>query len=104
MSTVGRIKKEVDSDKENYKGGRPSKLSPHDKQAIFCQITTGKFDNAVQASHNFNNIVPSPVFKQSGELSRKTIFALLLNRKNLFSKRLIIKLNLNLPSIMPIGQ
>ncbi|KAF8802286.1 hypothetical protein BYT27DRAFT_7112894 [Phlegmacium glaucopus] len=64
-STVGRIKREVDSDKENNKGGRPSKLSPHDKQAIFHQITTGKLDNAVQATHYINDIVPSPVSPQT---------------------------------------
>ncbi len=29
--TVGRISKEVDVDKENNSGGRPSKLSIHDK-------------------------------------------------------------------------
>lgn len=29
--TIGRIKKEVDGDKENNKGGCPSKLSPADK-------------------------------------------------------------------------
>ena len=45
--TISRIKQEVDMDKENSKGGRPSKLSPHDKQSIICQITTGKLDNAV---------------------------------------------------------
>jgi transposase len=49
-STVGRIKKEMDSDKENSKGGCPSKLSHHDKQSIIHQITTGKLDNAVQAT------------------------------------------------------
>src|SRR5271156_6256557 len=49
-STIGRIKKETDSDKENSKGGCPSKLSPCDTQSIICQITTGKLDNAVQAA------------------------------------------------------
>jgi uncharacterized protein YerC len=29
--TIGRIKKEMDGDKENSKGGRPFKLSPGDK-------------------------------------------------------------------------
>ena len=29
-STIGRIKKETDLDKENSKGGHPSKLSSHD--------------------------------------------------------------------------
>jgi transposase len=64
-STVGRIKKEVDSDKENSKGGHPSKLSPHDKQSIIQQITTGKLDNAVQATHFINNIISSPVTPQT---------------------------------------
>jgi len=104
-STVGRIKKEVDSDKENYKGGHPSKLSSHDKQAIFCQITTGKLDNAVQASHYISNIVPFPVSPQTVRRAlKKNKIALLLNRNDLFSKRLIVKIDLNLPSIMPIGQ
>ena len=58
-----------------------------------------KLDNAVQGSHYINNIVPSLfLHKHSGELSMKTIFTLLLNRNDLFSTRLIIKLNLNLPS------
>jgi transposase len=30
-STIGRIKKEVDEDQENSRGGRPSKLSSGDK-------------------------------------------------------------------------
>jgi DNA invertase Pin-like site-specific DNA recombinase len=49
-STVGRIKKEVNSVKENRKDGCSSKLSHHDKQFIIHQITTGKLDNAVQAT------------------------------------------------------
>ena len=44
------------------------------------------------------------LLKQSEELSRTTIFTLLLNRNDSFSIRLIVKLDLNLPSIMPIGQ
>jgi len=43
-STVARIKKEVDMDKKNCKGGYPSKLSYQDKQSILCQITTGQVD------------------------------------------------------------
>jgi transposase len=46
-STIGEIKKEVDTDKENNKGGHPSKLSPYDNQSILHQITTAKLDNAV---------------------------------------------------------
>ena len=63
-STISRIKQEVDLDKENSKGGHPSKLSSRDKQSIICQITTGKLDNAVQATHFINNILPSPVDPQ----------------------------------------
>ena len=64
-STIGRVKKEVDSGKENSKGGHPSKLSPYDKKSILHQITTGKLDNAVQATHFINNILPNPVSAQT---------------------------------------
>jgi transposase len=46
-STIGRIKKKMDWNKENNIGGRPFKLSSHDKQSIIRQITTEKLDNAV---------------------------------------------------------
>jgi transposase len=64
-STIGRIKKEIDGDKENSKGGRSSKLSPGDKQFILRQITTGRLNNAVQATSFINNIIPSPVTPQT---------------------------------------
>jgi hypothetical protein len=64
-STIGRIKKEIDQDKENSKGGRPSKLSHRDKQTIIRQITTGKVDNAVQATKLINTIIPNPVHPQT---------------------------------------
>ena len=64
-STVGRIKKKTDLDKENSKGGRPSKLSSHNTQSIIHQITTEKFDNAVQAAHFINDILPSPITPQT---------------------------------------
>ena len=60
-STIGRIKKKTDLDKENSKGSCSSKLSFHDTQSIIHQITTGKLDNAVQAAHFINEILPSPV-------------------------------------------
>ena len=60
-STVGRIKKKMDGDGENNKGGCPSKLSPADKWTIICQITTGRCDNAVEAAHFINNILPNPI-------------------------------------------
>jgi transposase len=46
-STISRIKKEMDWDKENSKEGCSSKLFPHNKQLIIHQITTGKLNNAV---------------------------------------------------------
>jgi len=52
-------------DKENCKGGHPSKLSYRDKQSILCQITTGQVDNAVQATNFINNIIPNPVTPQT---------------------------------------
>lgn len=64
-STVGRIKKEVDANKENNPGGRPSKLTPRDKQSIIRQISTGKVDNAVQAAQFINSIIPDPVNAQT---------------------------------------
>src|SRR5882724_13077489 len=64
-STIGRIKKEINVDKENRKGGHPSKLSYLDKQSIIFQITTGKLDNAVQATHFINNnTLPNPITPQ----------------------------------------
>ena len=50
---------------QNSKGGHPSKLSSCDKQSIMRQITTGKLDNAVQATHYINNILSSPVTPQT---------------------------------------
>jgi transposase len=64
-STISRIKKAVDMDKENPRTGQPSKLSSRDKQAIIRQITSGKLDNAVQATHFINNIIPHPVSVQT---------------------------------------
>ena len=64
-STISRIKKETDLDKENSKGGRPSKLSYRDTQSIIRQITTEKLDNATQATHFINNILPSLVCPQT---------------------------------------
>ena len=46
-STVGRIYQELEMDKENYKGGRPSKLSLTDQRRIVNQIITGKLDSGV---------------------------------------------------------
>jgi len=64
-STISGIKKEMDWDKENSKEGCSSKLSPHNKQLIIHQITTGKLNNAVQAANFINNILPNPVTPQT---------------------------------------
>ena len=63
--TVGNISKELEGDKENHIGGWPSKLSAHDKKSIICQITTGKLDNAVQATCFIKSIIPNPVNPQT---------------------------------------
>ena len=49
-ATVSRINKTIDGNKENKKGGRPSKLSPADQRRIANRITSGQLDNAVQAT------------------------------------------------------
>src|ERR1700678_1318591 len=64
-STVGRIKKGMDTDKENNLGGHPSKLSAHDKTSILRQIQSGKLDTAVQATHFINSTLPHPVYPQT---------------------------------------
>ena len=64
-STVGRIKKGMDTDKENSLGGRPSKLSACDKTSIIRQIESGKLDTAVQATHFINSIIQHPVHPQT---------------------------------------
>jgi len=62
--TVGRISREVERNKENNPGGRPSKLSACDKQSIVHQISSGKLNNAVQATQFINSIIPNPVTPQ----------------------------------------
>src|ERR1700755_400293 len=64
-STIARIKKEMDWDKENSKGGCPSKLFSYDKQSIIHQITTGKLNNAIQATNFINNILHNPIHSQT---------------------------------------
>ena len=64
-STIGRIKKEVDQNKENSKEGCPFKLSHRNKQTIIRRITTGQADNAVQATKFINTIIPNPVHPQT---------------------------------------
>ena len=71
--TVGRISKEVEGNKENHPGGRPSKLPACDKTTIIRQITTGKLDNAVQATKFINSITPDPVSAQTVRRTLKEV-------------------------------
>ena len=64
-STVGRIKKKVDTDKENNLGGHPSKLSACNKTSIIRQIQSEKLDTAVQATHFINSTLSHPVHPQT---------------------------------------
>ena len=59
--TVGRISKEVEENKENHPEGHPSKFSTRNKKSIVHQITTGKLDNAVQATQFINSIISDSV-------------------------------------------
>src|SRR5882762_6667803 len=63
--TIGRISKEVEGNKENHSGGHPSKLSPSDKQSIIHQISSGKLDNAVQATQFINSTISTPITSQT---------------------------------------
>src|SRR5882724_2119457 len=87
-STIGRIKKEINVDKENSKGGCPSKLSYHGKQSIICQITTGKLDNAVQATHFINNTLPNPITPQTvrNVLKENNFHSVIKKEKTLLKK------------------
>ena len=68
---VYRINKTIDRDKENKKGGRPSKLSPADQRRIANRITSGQLDNAVQATQFINNLISHPVHPQTVRNSLK---------------------------------
>src|SRR5882757_9488393 len=64
-STVAHFLKSIYPDKENQKGGCPSKLSPPDKRAVVNHIVSGKADNAIQATHFINSIITNPVSSQT---------------------------------------
>lgn len=87
-STIGRIKKGVDIDQENNKGGHPPKLSPCDKQSIIHQIATGKLDNAVQAAHFINSMLPNPVCAQTvRNVLKENGFSSVIKKKHPLLKR-----------------
>ena len=68
--TVGRTRKEVETDKENIKKGRPPKLSPLDKR-IINQIGSGKLGNAVQASDFIISINTIQISPQTARIAMK---------------------------------
>ena len=70
-ATVSRINKTIDRNKENKKGGRPSKLSPADQRRIANRITSGQLDNAVQAIQFINNLISHPFHPQTVRNSQK---------------------------------
>ena len=88
-STVGRIYQELEMNKENYKGGRPSKLSPTDQRRIVNQIITGKLDNAFQATNYINTIIHKPVCPQTvrNALKRNHLKAVVKAKKSLLKAR-----------------
>jgi hypothetical protein len=64
-ATINRVAKEVDSDKENRKGGHPAMLSDASKHSIMCQITSGHLDNAAEATQFIDPLLPQPVTTQT---------------------------------------
>jgi transposase len=64
-STVAKFIKESHPEKENSCGEHPSKLTSTDKRAIIQHITTGKADNAVQATRYINSAITTPVSSQT---------------------------------------
>ena len=97
-SAIGRIKQKVDLDKENSKGGCPSKLFSHNKQSIICQMTTEKPDNAVQATHYINNILSSPVTPQTvRNVLKENNFCSVVKQKRSFLKTVHHQNHLNFP-------
>lgn len=64
-STIARVTKELDLDKENRKGGRPTKLSHTSRRLVIRQITSGRCDTAVEVAHFLNPNLPQPVNPQT---------------------------------------
>jgi transposase len=64
-TTVSRISKEYQVDKENSVGGRPRKLSPADRCSVLIIVKTGKAANAVEATKQLNSTITTPVTVQT---------------------------------------
>jgi transposase len=64
-STVARIFKQMDTDKENRLGGRVPKLTASNTKTLIHQLTTGCMDTAVEATLYINPHLPKPVHPQT---------------------------------------
>ena len=81
MGTISRIGREVNTNNENNSGGHPAKLSACDKQSILCQITSGKLDNAAQATNFIYSTLFQPVYPQTVRNALKEAAYTLLQRR-----------------------
>lgn len=64
-STVSRLAKEYQTDKENLVGGRPRKLTSTDRWAVLTMVRTGKAGTAVEATKCINDAISQPVSTQT---------------------------------------
>ena len=65
LGTISKTNKRLNFKKEEKHGGHPSKLSAYDIQSIIGQITSGKLDNAVQATQFIDNTLTNPISPQT---------------------------------------
>ena len=65
QATVFRVLQELLPNWQSPSAGRPSKLSTTDKTSILLQITTGKSENAIQATKYINSIISKHISPQT---------------------------------------
>ena len=104
-STIGRIRKEVDRDKENGKGGYLTKLSSDDKWSIIHQINSRRLDNTVEATHFINSIIPNPIMPQTvRNILKQDDFCAVVKKNILLLRRPTDWSVSNFPDIIKTGQ
>ena len=83
---MARVIKDL-PEKENIKLGHSSKFSSLDKRIIVFSITTGKINNAVQATHLINPVLVSPISAQTAcnVLKAASLKAVVKKKKPLLS-------------------
>jgi transposase len=81
-TSISRLAKKVNHDKENLKGGMPKKLTTADERAIISQINIGKAENAGEVAKNLNNIINNLVSIQTIQNVLKKC-----NRKTMVKKK-----------------